>query len=35
MSWPPNLNVLEAFERCWGKTYREAYNTEACAAPAG
>jgi hypothetical protein len=33
MSWPPNLNVLEAFERCWGKTYAEAYGTEACAAP--
>jgi hypothetical protein len=33
MSWPPNLNVLEAFERCWGKTYKEAYGTEACAAP--
>ena len=29
----PNLNVLEAFERCWGKTYAEAYGTEACAAP--
>ncbi len=33
MSWPPNLNVLEAFDRCWGKTYKEAYSTKACAAP--
>ncbi|MEQ5787260.1 hypothetical protein J3454_05080 [Erythrobacter sp. NFXS35] len=33
MSWPPNLNVLEAFERCWGKSYKEAYGTEACATP--
>ncbi len=33
MSWPPNLNVLEAFERCWGKSYKEAYGTEACVAP--
>lgn len=31
--WPPNLKVLEAFERCWGKTYKEAYGSEACAAP--
>lgn len=31
--WPPNLNVLEAFERCWGKPYKEAYGTVACAAP--
>lgn len=35
ISWPPNLNVLEAFERCWGKSYKEAYGTEACAAPKG
>lgn len=33
MTWPPNLNVLEAFERCWGKSYKEAYGSEACAAP--
>jgi hypothetical protein len=32
ISWPPNLKVLEAFERCWGKSYKEAYGTEACAA---
>lgn len=35
MSWPPNLNVLEAFERCWGQTYKDTYGTEACAAPRG
>jgi len=33
IKWPPNLHVLEAFERCWGKTYAEAYGSEACAAP--
>lgn len=32
-NWPPNLNVLEAFDRCWGKTYKEAYGSAACAAP--
>lgn len=35
ISWPPNLNVLEAFERCWGRSYKEAYGSEACAAPRG
>ena len=35
MSWPPNLNVLKAFERCWGKSYAEAYGTMACVAPEG
>ena len=28
--WPPNLNVLEAFERCWGESYAHAYSTPAC-----
>lgn len=28
--WPPNLHVLEAFERCWGKSYAEAYSGPAC-----
>ncbi len=31
--WPPNLNVLEAFERCWGKSYSEAYGSDECAEP--
>jgi len=35
MDWPPNLNVLEAFDHCWEKTYREAYGTPECAAPEG
>lgn len=35
IKWPPNLHVLEAFERCWGKTYKEAYGTKACADPGG
>lgn len=33
MSWPPNLNVLKAFERCWGKSYADAYGTRECMAP--
>lgn len=28
MAWPPNLHVLEAFERCWGKSYKIAYGPE-------
>lgn len=35
MDWPPNLNVLEAFDHCWEKTYREAYGTPECTAPEG
>jgi len=34
MSWPPNMNVLAKFERCWGRTYAEAYGARDCA-PAG
>ena len=34
MTWPPNLNVLEAFDRCWGKTYAEAYGSQECRTPA-
>jgi hypothetical protein len=30
VAWPMNLNVLDAFQRCWGKTYKQAY---ACAVP--
>ncbi|WP_240339107.1 hypothetical protein [Novosphingobium sp. BW1] len=29
--WPPNLHVLDAFMRCWGMPYREAYS---CPKPA-
>jgi len=32
MSWPPNLNVLEGFERCWGEPYRVAYGSK-CTRP--
>lgn len=32
MSWPPNMNVLKGFEKCWGKPYKEAYG-RACTAP--
>jgi len=33
LSWPPNLNVLEGFERCWDKTYAEVYGNRDCSAP--
>jgi len=32
MNWPPNLNVLVGFERCWDRPYREAYGSP-CSAP--
>ncbi len=32
MSWPPNMNVLKGFEKCWGKPYKEAYGRE-CTVP--
>ena len=32
LDWPPNLKVLEGFQRCWGKSYKEAYGGE-CTAP--
>lgn len=35
MSWPPNMNVLNRFEYCWGKSYEEAYGGEECTPPAG
>lgn len=28
--WPPNLHVLEAFERCWGKSYAQASSSRGC-----
>ena len=33
MAWPPNLNVLEAFDRCWDRPYAEAYAMRECVAP--
>ncbi|MEM1133373.1 MAG: hypothetical protein AAGH53_10575 [Pseudomonadota bacterium] len=33
LSWPPNLNVLRGFQKCWGKSYKEAYGSE-CSSPA-
>lgn len=32
LSWPPNMNVLEAFARCWDEPYSTAYGPD-CAAP--
>ncbi|KLI64693.1 hypothetical protein [Aurantiacibacter marinus] len=34
MSWPPNINVLRNFERCWDRPYSEAYGREGCDGPA-
>lgn len=31
--WPPNLDVLDAFHRCFGKTYNEGYSTAECRNP--
>jgi hypothetical protein len=28
--WPPNLKVLEAFQRCWDESYAEAYSENRC-----
>lgn len=33
MSWPPNLNVLNRFEYCWGRSYADAYASEDCTPP--
>lgn len=33
LSWPPNLDVLKAFDRCWERSYSEAYGTEECRSP--
>lgn len=33
MNWPPNLNVLEGFEYCWGRSYADAYGSEDCTPP--
>lgn len=30
LTWPPNLKVLEAFERCWDNSYAEAYSENRC-----
>ena len=30
VDWPPNLKVLQAFERCWEKSYAEAYGNRVC-----
>jgi hypothetical protein len=30
MDWPPNMPVLKAFERCWDKSYADAYGSREC-----
>lgn len=30
--WPPNMNVLRAFEKCWERAYREAFEKD-CVTP--
>lgn len=32
MDWPPNLNVLEGFDKCWGQPYKVAYGRD-CTKP--
>jgi len=34
VAWPPNLDVVDAFVRCFGKPYRDAYGM-ACRTPGG
>lgn len=34
LRWPPNLNVLEGFEKCWDESYADAYGNRDCSAPA-
>jgi len=33
VSWPPNLNIVDGFVACFGRSYREAYGTPRCAPP--
>jgi len=33
IDWPPNLRVLEAFERCWDRGYAQAYGNSDCREP--
>ena len=33
IAWPPNLDVLDGFLRCLGKSYAEAYGSDACSPP--
>lgn len=30
LAWPPNLNVLDGFLKCFDRPYREAYGSAAC-----
>ncbi|MCF7750228.1 hypothetical protein KQ945_05690 [Bacillus subtilis subsp. subtilis] len=33
VAWPPNLDVVDAFIRCVGQNYRQAYSSQACRHP--
>jgi len=33
VAWPPNLDVVDAFVRCFGQSYRQAYSSQACRHP--
>lgn len=33
LSWPPNLEVVDALVRCFGRPYREAYGSPPCRTP--
>ena len=34
LQWPPNLNVLQAFDTCWDEPYATAYRSPECKAAA-
>lgn len=33
VAWPPNLDIVDAFVRCFGQSYRQAYSSQACRHP--
>jgi len=33
VAWPPNLDVVDAFVRCFGQSYRQAYSAQSCRHP--
>ncbi len=33
VAWPPNLDVVDAFVRCFGQSYRQAYSSQRCRHP--
>lgn len=33
VAWPPNLDIVDAFVRCFGQSYRQAFSNQACRHP--